>query len=474
MTGKATLLTVYKLLPQTNCGECGEVNCMTFASTLLERKKTVKDCPPLVKDMKYKTQAANLADLIAPPVKEITFGVGERTTKIGGKQVMYRHDLTYHNPTAIAIDISDKLGDAEIIDRVNQTEKFQFNHIGETLRLDAIAIRAASGDAQRFAQAVALVAKTSSLPLIICSLDPAALRLAVEQKGVYEKKPMLYAATKDNWKDVGALAKQYSCPIVAFSPDDLSVLKALSKTLRAMGNEEIVLDPGFWTHGPLLKSSVENLEMLRRAAIQKEDKDLAYPIITVPAVAWMGESPDPTTAAYRESYMASMLLTRFADIVIMHSLDVWALLPVVTLRQGVYTDPRKPVAVETGLKSVGSPNEMSPVLLTSNFALTYYTVATDLEAMGVTCHLLVLNTEGLSVEASVAGGQFSAAGVRDLVASSNLEGKAKHRKLIIPGMAARLSGEIEDLTKWEVMVGPKDSSQIKEYLDKYWDASKPQ
>ena len=447
---------------------------MTFASTLLERKKTVKDCPPLVKEMKYKTQAANLAELIAPPVKEITLGVGERTTKIGGKQVMYRHDLTYHNPTAVAIDVSDKLGDAGIIDRVNQAEKFQFNHIGENLRLDAIAVRAASGDARRFAQVVALVAKTSSLPLILCSLDSAALRLAVEQKGVYEKKPMLYAATKDNWKDVGALAKQYSCPIVAFSPDDLSVLKALSKTLRAMGNEEIVLDPGFWTHGSLLKNSVENLEMLRRSAIQKEDKDLAYPIMAVPAVAWMGESPDPTAAAYTESYMASMLLTRFADIVIMHSLDVWALLPVVTLRQGVYTDPRKPVAVETGLKSVGSPNDMSPVLLTSNFALTYYTVANDLELMGVTCHLLVLNTEGLSVESSVAGGQFSAVGVRDLVASSNLEGKAKHRKLVIPGMAARLSGEIEDLTKWDVMVGPKDSSQIKAYLDKYWDASKMQ
>jgi acetyl-CoA decarbonylase/synthase complex subunit gamma len=473
MTEKATLLTVYKLLPQTNCGECGEVNCMTFASTLLERKKIVKDCPPLVKDVKYKAQAAKLAELIAPPVREITLGIGERTVKIGGKQVIYRHDLTYHNPTAVAIDVSDKLSDAEITERVTGIEKFQFTHIGENLKLDAVAVRAASGDPQRFAQTAALVAKSTSLPLILCSLDPAALRLAVEQKGVYERRPMLYAATKDNWKDAGALAKQYSCPIVAFSPGDLSVLKALARTLRAMGNEEIVLDPGLWTHGPLLKSSVENLEMLRRSAIQKEDKDLAYPIVAVPAVAWIGDSLDPNAAAYKESYIASLLLTRFADIMIMHSLDVWALLPVVTLRQGVYTDPRKPVAVETGLKSVGAPEETSPVLLTSNFALTYYTVANDLEAMGVTCHLLVLNTEGLSVEASVAGGQFNAAGVKDLVVSSNVENKAKHRKLVIPGLAARLSGEIEDLTKWEVMVGPRDSSQIKEYLDKFWNGSKP-
>jgi acetyl-CoA decarbonylase/synthase complex subunit gamma len=441
---------------------------MTFASNLLERKMAVKDCPPLVKDPKYKTRAEKLEELVAPPVREITLGVGERSAKIGGKQVMYRHDLTYHNPTAIAIDVSDKLSDTEIIDRVSRTEKFQFAHIGEKLTLDAIAVRAASGDPQRFAQAVTLVAKNTSLPLILCSLDSAALRLAVEQKGVYERKPMLYASTKENWKDVGALARQYSCPVVAFSPGDLSGLKALAKTLRAMGNEDIVLDPGVWTQGRLLKDSVENLEMLRREAIQKGDKDLAYPILTVPAVAWIGESSDPTAAAYRESCVANMLLTRFADVMIVHSLDVWALLPIVALRQGVYTDPRKPVAVEAGLRSVGTPDAKSPVLLTTNFALTYYTVASDLEAAGVTCHLLVLSTEGLSVESSVAGGQFNAAGVKDLVAASKVESKADHRKLIIPGMAARLSGEIEDLTKWEVMVGPRDSSQIKEYLDKVW------
>ncbi len=470
MTEKATLLTVYRLLPQTNCGECGEVNCMTFASSLLERKKTVKDCPPLVKDVKYRVQAVKLAEHIAPPVREVVLGTGDRVVKIGGKQVMYRHDLTYHNPTAIAVDVSDRLGDQEIVDRVNRAERFQFAHIGEVLRLDAIAVRAASGDPQRFAQVASLVAKATSLPLVLCSLDPGALRLAVEQKGVYERRPMLYAATDENWKDVAALAKQYSCPVVAFSPNDLAGLKALAKTLKTMGNEEIVLDPGFWTSGKLLKSSIENLEMLRRSAIHRGDKDLAYPIIAVPAVAWIGESTEPTTSAYKESYLASLLLTRFADMVIMHSLDFWALLPVVTLRQGIYTDPRKPVAVETGLKAFGNPNESSPVLLTTNFALTYYTVANDVEAAGVTCHLLVLNTEGLAVESSLAGGQFNAAGVRDLVKSTDVESKTKHRKLVIPGMAARLKGEIEDLTKWEVVVGPRDSSEIKGYLDKYWSA----
>jgi len=49
-----------------------------------------------------------------------------------------------------------------------------------------------------------------------------------------------------------------------------------------------------------------------------------------------------------------------------------------------------------------------------------------------------------------------------------MEEKVKHRKLIIPGKAARLSGEIEDASGWEVMVGPRDSSDIPKFLKEKW------
>ncbi|MEM2896914.1 MAG: acetyl-CoA decarbonylase/synthase complex subunit gamma [Candidatus Bathyarchaeia archaeon] len=460
-------LSVYKYLPQTNCGECGEVSCMSFASKLIERNVTLERCAPL-KEPKYKEKLLKLIELIAPPVKEVIIGIGNKAVKVGGKEVMYRHELTFHNPTAIAIDISDKMDDEKIIERCKLIEGFQVIRIGQQLKLDMVAVRCASQSIERFAQVASLVAKNSSLPMILCSFDPEALRVAVEQKSVLERKPLLYAVNEKNWKEVGMLAKQYGLPVTVFSPNDLSMMKSLVRTLRKMGIEDLLLDVGSFYEGKGLMDMVNNLVMIRRSAIQRGEKELGYPILAVPAVVWAEGKPEPMLSSYKEAYFASILLNRYADLIIMHTLDKWALLPVLTLRQCIYTDPRKPVSIEPGLRAIGKPDEKSPVLITSNFALTYYTVESDLEAGGVSCHLLALDTEGLAVEVSVAGGQFTAADVKDLISSSGVEDKVKHKKLIIPGLAARLKGDIEELTKWEVIVGPRDSSEIKSFLEKHW------
>jgi len=462
-------LEVYKYLPQTNCGKCGEVSCISFASKLIERKVTVDKCTPL-KEPKYKEKLNKLIELISPPVKEVIIGVGDKAVKVGGKEVMYRHELTFHNPTAIAIDISDKMNDEKIVERCKLIENFQVIRIGQSLKLDMVAIRCASQNIERFAQVASLVVKNCSLPIILCSFDPEALRQAVEQKSVLERRPLLYAVNEKNWKEVGMLAKQYNLPVTVFS-SDLSIMKSLVHTLKKIGIEDLLLDLGSFYEGKGLMNMINNLVMIRRSAIQKGDRDLGYPILTVPAVVWAEENPDPVLSSYKEAYFASILLNRYADLIIMHTLEKWALLPVLTLRQCIYTDPRKPVSVEPGLRIIGQPNEKSPVLITTNFALTYYTVTSDIEAGKVSCFLLVLDTGGLSVQTSVAGGQFTAAGVKDLISSSDIESKVKHKKLIIPGLAARLKGDIEDLTKWEVIVGPRDSSEIKNFLEKHWKIS---
>ncbi|MGB9659255.1 MAG: acetyl-CoA decarbonylase/synthase complex subunit gamma [Nitrososphaerales archaeon] len=467
MPEKVTLLSVYQFLPQTNCGECGEPNCMAFASKLLERKFTPENCPPLKKP-KYKEQMAKLIELIAPPIREVTIGTGNSTVKIGGKEVMYRHELTYHNPTAIAIDVSDTMDDGKIVETCKTIENFSLVRIGETLKLNMVAVRCASKDPDRFSYVTSLVARSCNLPLILCSFDPKNLKAALEKGQVANKRPLLYAVSEENWREVSELAKQYDCPVVIFAPNNLTLLKSLTKTLQTIGIRDIVMDPGSYTEGKLLKDSINNLVMIRRAAIQRGDKDLGYPIMAVPAIVWMGERQDPITASYKEAYIASLFMNRYADLLIMHTLETWALLPVLTLRQNIYTDPRKPVSVESGLRTIGKPDEKSPVFLTTNFALTYFTVANDLESAGINCYLLVLNTEGLAVEVSVAGGQFNSSNVKDLFLSSGVEKMVKHNKLIIPGMAARLKGDIEDSTNWEVIVGPRDSSQIKNFLTKYW------
>ncbi|WP_309493048.1 acetyl-CoA decarbonylase/synthase complex subunit gamma [Candidatus Hecatella orcuttiae] len=471
MPEKVTMLTVYKLLPQTNCGKCGEVSCMSFAAKLLDRKAAVEECKPLIEEAsKYGKQHQQLVKLLAPPVREVVIGVGDRAVKVGGKEVMYRHELTYHNPTALAVDVSDKLEDSEIVERCRKVEEYQVTRMGMPLRLDMVAIRCASDNPERFAQAVALAAKNCSLPMILCSFNPEALRLAVEQKGVFDRRPLLYAATKDNWREVATLALQYKLPLAVFAPNNLPLLKSLSRTLQAMGLRELVLDPGTYTEGHLLGETFNNFTMIRRAAIEQEDEELGYPLLAAPLTVWMaGENPgDPQALAFKEAYMASLFLVRFSDILILHALEPWTLLPLVSLRQNIYTDPRKPVAIEPGLREVGKPDRLSPVFVTTNFALTAYTVLGDLESAGISGYVLVIDTEGLAVEVSVAGGQFTSARVKQVVESSGIEKKVEHRKLILPGKAARLRGDVEDDTHWEVMVGPQDSSQIKDFLSKSW------
>ncbi len=471
MSEKVGLLSIYKLLPQTNCGECGEANCMAFASRLLERSKLPEDCPPMVKETRYKKNLEKLIAMIAPPIREVKIGSGERTVKIGGEEVLYRHQLTYHNQTAIAVDVSDNMTAEEIRSRCATTERFSLIKMGQEIRLDMIAVRAASGEPERFASAVKLVNEICTLPMLLCSTDPACLRAALEVNGVSERRPLLYAATPNNWKEVGELAQRYGCPLVASSPNNLDGLVSLAATLESMGLKDIVLDPGTLVEGGLLKETMNNLVMLRRSGLMKE-KALGYPILCIPAVVWAIEKPDPVVTAYRESYIASLLINRYADIIVMHSLDIWAMLPVVTLRQAVYTDPRKPVSVDSGVKEIGTVNGSSPVLVTTNFALTYYTVVNDIEASGVNCYLIVADTEGLAVEVGVAGGQFNATKINDALDASKLAGKMSHKRLVIPGRAARLKGDIEDTTGWEAMIGPQDSSEIGGFIKQHWDPAK--
>src|SRR4030043_1894038 len=133
-------------------------------------------------------------------------------------------------------------------------------------------------------------------------------------------------------------------------------------------------------------------------------------------VAWVdkGEAADEIVK-WREAYLAGMLITRYADVLIMHGNDGWSLLPNTVLRQNIYTDPRKPVAVEPGLKVFGTPDENSPGFLTTNYALTYYTVASDLESSKLNAYLIVVDSEGSAVDSGVAGRKLTAEKVADSI-----------------------------------------------------------
>jgi acetyl-CoA decarbonylase/synthase complex subunit gamma len=458
-------IDIYKLLPKINCKECGQENCMAFATKLVNREATLDSCKPLLKKENEKAYL-QLKDLLKPAVKEVIVGVGDKAKKLGGKLVMYRHEFTYTNPTAIAIDVTDEMPEQEVISRIKKTESFSFEYIGYTLKLDMIAVRCTSGDAEKFKAAVKKVSETTTLPYMLCSINPAVLEAGL--MAAPKARPLLYAANSENWKDMAELAMMYDAPLVVSAPNDLNMLVSLAKTLQAYGVKDLVLDPGtFLNEG--LSATINNFTMLRRAACKGGEELAGFPLLGIPMAAWVGKGNiADELIKWKEAYLASMLVVRYADIIVMHGNDGWSLLPTAVLRQNIYTDPRKPVAVAPGLKVFGTPDENSPVMFTTNFALTYYTVASDIDANKLNAYLIVVETEGSAIDSGVAGRKLTAERVADAIKASGVENKVKHRKLIIPGKASRISGEIEELSGWKVMVGPRDSSEIPKYLIEKW------
>src|SRR3989304_3385606 len=458
-------IDVYKLLPRTNCKECGEENCMAFATKIVNREVQVDQCPPLLKKENEKAYK-QLKDMLNPAVKEVVVGVGDKAVKLGGKLVMYRHEFTYFNPTAIAIDVTDEMPEDEIVNRIKRTEQFSYEYIGYTLKLDMIAVRSTSGEPEKFKAAVKKVVETTGLPLILCSLNANVLEAGLT--AAPNARPLLYAATVDNWKDMAELAWIYQCQLVVSAPNDLSLLVSLAKTLLAYGVQDLVLDPGTFLNDGLA-DTLNNFTMLRRAACKGGEEVAGLALMGVPLVAWMnkGETADEIVK-WREAYLAAMLIVRYAEVLVMHETDGWGEVSTTVCRQNIYTDPRKPVAVEPGLKVFGTPDENSPVFFTTNFALTYYTVASDLESSKLNAYLIVVDTEGSAVDSGVAGRKLTAEKVADAIKATGIEGKVNHRKIIIPGKASRISGEIEELSGWKVHVGPRDSSEIPKNINDKW------
>ena len=372
-------LEAYKYLPQTNCTECGEPTCMAFASKLIDRSAKPSECPPLIKEKKYAKKLAELERLLAPEIREVVLGVGERAAKIGGDDVLYRHKLTFFNKTKMFFDVADTMGEAELIERVKKIADFKKFYVGRNLLVDGVAIRAASNDPTKFAAAVKKVADIG-LPMIFCSFNPMVLKAGLE--AAKDKNPLLYAANKDNWKEVGELVLEYKVPVVVSAFNDLDALKTLAKTFAEAGIKDIVLDPGTSPSGKGLKGLLHQLREDRRAGIMG-DTDIAYPIMAIPFTAWMAGIADPVSASYWETVMASVFTIRYGDIMILHSMEPYA----TTARSASCRDnlhrPEDSCLRGRRMYKVGEPDKDSPVFFTTNFALTYYTVESDISANGI-------------------------------------------------------------------------------------------
>jgi acetyl-CoA decarbonylase/synthase complex subunit gamma len=458
-------IEIYKFLPRTNCQKCGEENCMAFAAKLVNMETKLDKCAPLIEEEKYKANYEKIWNIIKPAVKEIIVKRGDISIKIGGEYVMYRHDLTYINPPPIALDVDDEMDENEIINRVKFTENFSYTYTGINLKLDMIAIRSVSEDPKKFMKAVKIVMENTKLPIMLCSFKPEIIEAGLSL--LKNDRPLIYAATESNWNEMAKLAKEYKCPLAVFSPGDMDGLLTITKNLLDNGISDLILDPGTFV-GNGLSTTINSLVAIRWKACEEGDPLYGFPTMGVPMTAWFLIDGDKLKKATWEAITAASLIVNHVSLLIMHSIEGWVLLPITILRRNIYTDPRKPVSVKPELKIIGNPNEWSPVFVTSNFVLTYYLVSGDIENSKIDSYLLIVDTEGYAVDVATAANKFVPDKFKEVIDASGLEKKVKHRILIIPRKAAKISGEVEDAIKWRVIVGPSDSSEIPAFIKNEW------
>ena len=443
-----TGIEIFKLLPKTNCGECGVPTCLAFAMNLASGKVELSACPHVSEESKEK-----LAEASAPPILPVTIGVGERALKIGGETVMFRHEKRFENAPGIAILIKDTMDEAEVNARLEKCKQLQFERVGLTLRPELIAVKAESGDTAKFEGVVSKVKQNSDCGIILMSDNPDILAAGV--KVCADQKPLLYAATKDNLDRVAELAKENSCP-VAVKASGLEELTELTTKLTEAGLKNIVLDSG----SRITRQALEDQVIIRSAALNKKFRPLGFPTITFP-----GEITDNPM---KEAVIASMFVAKYGGIVVLSDFRGESLFPLLVERMNIFTDPQRPLATSEGIYEIGGPTESSPVLITTNFSLTYFLVSGYLETSRIPSWLLVKDTEGLSVMTSWAAGKFSADIIAPFVKKCGITDKIKHQKLIIPGYAAVESGGLEEeLAGWEILVGPREGAHIPAYV-KAW------
>lgn len=438
-------LDIYKLLPKKNCKECGDPTCLTFAMKLAGGKADVDLCPYLDEQAK-----AVLGATTRPPIRLVKIGVGVRNFKVGEETVLYRHEKTFSHPPGIIFCVRDTQSAEEIAAVTKRVRDETFTRVGTDLRFSGIAIANASGSAETFADAVATVEQQQAhLPPVLISKNPAALAAALVHCGTY--RPLLHAATDQNYREMCALARQHGCPLVVRAPT-LDGLVQLVKNCTAEGVQDLVLDPAPENLGSFIRSSTQ----IRQRAITRSVPELGYPVYL-----------DASATGLQDAALI-LGIVKYASVIITSPLAPGPAKAALTLRQNIYTDPQKPIQMNPGLYRVGNPGKDAPVLMTVNFSLTYFTLEGYLESSRIPCFMLIVDTEGLSVLTAVAAGKLNETLVRDSLKKFELENEVTHRKLIIPGYASPLSGRIEEATGWKVLVGPRDAAEIGEFLHEEW------
>ena len=443
-----TALDIYKVLPKTNCGECGVPTCLAFAMQLATKKAAIDSCPYATEESK-----AALAGASAPPIRKVSVGPEAQCVIMGNETVLFRHEETFYHPTAIAVRVRTGRGGDVLGADIERVKAMVYDRVGQFVRVEAVALEDGDGDPVSYAAAAAAVDQ-AGLTLVLVSDSPDVLDAAAA--AVAGQRPLLYAATADNWEAMTAIAKARACPLAVHGAD-IDDLADLTRKITAAGVNDLVLDSG--ARG--LGATLADLTQIRRLALRRQFRPLGYPTMAFVTAT------DPIDVVTE----GTAYICKYAGLVVTDMLDPWQALVLVTGRQNIFTDPQKPIQVEPGVVTVGNPDASSPIMVTTNFSLTYFTVEADIESAKTPAWVLVVDTEGQSVMTAWAADKFSAETIAKAIADSKVIDRVDHRKVIIPGGVAAISGKLEELSGLEIMVGPRESAGMSNFMRTRWRAA---
>ncbi len=442
-------IQIYKLLPQTNCKDCGDPTCLAFAMKLAAGKAELSQCPHVSDAAK-----AQLAEASAPPIRVVQLGDADAAFKVGGETVKYRHEKTFVNAAGILVALTNDMDAAKVDAELKLLNEVKFERVGFTLAPNGAFLWDKTGDKASFLALVAKVAGATKKGLVLSSESVDTLKeAAATLKG---RKFAVHGATAATADDFIALSKDAGCTVIA-KGETLDDLAAVGQKFVDAGLKEVALDPG-WTG---LRQAITNSIAIRRAALDKKFRALGFPTIAFPCAM--------TTDAMVEAAYANMLIDKYAGLVVVSTLDPAFMLPTTVNRLNIYTDPQRPMTMDQGIYPINNPGPDSPVIITTNFALTYFVVSAEVEASRVPTWLLIMDTEGMSVLTAWSAGKFVADAMAPFVKKSGITDKVSHKKIIIPGYVAQLSGEFqEELGEgWEVVIGTREAADLPRFLKDY-------
>ena len=441
-------LDIFKLSPKKNCKECGSPTCMAFCMKVAQGAASIDKCPYFSDDAK-----AMLNEQTAPPMKTISVG----SHKLGGETVLFRHEKTLVNKNLYAVPVCTCMSDEEVDAKLAEMAKVDYERIGERMYVEFLFVRNAGSDAEKYAALVKKAAATGRDLVLECwDVECAKAALAVAGKNV-----ILDGATPDNWEAMNEVATAAGVVLGVWA-ENLSDLYDTVKKLEAKGNKNLVLD----VTGKTAKETLANAVLVRRTALKDGDRSFGYPSIVNVAKLAKGD-------AHLQTAYAAMFTEKYASIIVMENMTYAQALPLYGLRQNIFTDPQKPMKVESKIYPLNGADENSPCALTVDFALTYFLVSGELERSNQPVNLIITDASGMSVLTAWAAGKFSSTTVKKTFEDLDIENKIKNRTLIIPGKVAVMKGEIQEkLPGWNVVVGPTEAVQLPKYMkDKEYEAA---